>query len=205
MASVALGLLTFARNEEDDLKRFIELYKGYINSLGIDLTAGNLVTEIWSDYALEGNTTIWNNRAGMEFTDDSLNYIDSGGVVGGRAGAGHPYVIPARSCHIFIKICADLPIYQMARRQLRFGNLFQEDIPVRKFYDKLKELGSNEILMSWLTYWKELKLERKNYILERISRPVITSQEPVIMKPVTQHGISWEDMDHLLKSQAEIF
>ena len=39
MATVALGLPIFAGNEEDDLERFIELYKGYIHSLGIDPSA----------------------------------------------------------------------------------------------------------------------------------------------------------------------
>jgi hypothetical protein len=34
---------------------------------------------------------------------------------------------------------------------------------------------------------------------------VTTSQEPVILKPVKQHGISREEMDTLLKKQAEIF
>ena len=331
MATVALGLPIFAGNEEDDLERFIELYKGYIHSLGIDpsadggpptgwekangifracltgpsaqwydenilgkrvklrninvqvaqgnegafkalannhancantwlnqaqvyanANAGNPVTEIWPDYTLEANDEIWRDRAGIEFTNDPLNYIlAGGGVGGGGAGVGNPYVIPAHPCHILIKMRADLPIQQMARRQLRFGNLFQGDMPVRKFYDKIRRSATllgygNDIIINQFLRGlndenaieaerigvernidelvtllervenrkKELRLGKnkqvsirnaQNQYIDDLSRPVTTPQEPVILKPVTQHGISREDMDRLLNSQAETF
>jgi hypothetical protein len=44
--------------------------------------------------------------------------------------AGQLYVIHTRLCHILIKMRRDLSIQQAARRQLRFGNLFQESLPV---------------------------------------------------------------------------
>jgi hypothetical protein len=40
MANIALGLPIFASREEDDLERFIELYKGYLHTLGINPAAG---------------------------------------------------------------------------------------------------------------------------------------------------------------------
>jgi hypothetical protein len=40
MANIALGLPIFADREEDDLERFIELYKCYLHTLGINPTAG---------------------------------------------------------------------------------------------------------------------------------------------------------------------
>ena len=230
MATVAIGMPVFAGHDEDDLERFIELYKGYIHSIGIDPSAGggpptgwekamgilracltgpaakwydsnilgkrvklrNIrvravhgdegafkalnanagancpvntwvagtgaanyavpggvaanvpVTDIWPDYVLEGNRDIWVNRAGMELTNDALNHNTVGGVAGGGviiaggAGAGHPYVIPVRPCHVLIKFRNDFPTQQNARRQLRFGNLFQEHMPVRDFYDKVR-------------------------------------------------------------------
>jgi hypothetical protein len=230
MATVAIGLPVFAMNAEDDLERFIELYKGYLHSIGIDPSAdggppagwekamgilhaclvgpaatwydsnilgkrvklrnilvhavhgdeptfkgmnGNAgancpvntwvagsgaanqmapggvganvpVTNVWPDYALEGNRDIWVNHAGMEFTNDALNHnvpgsgAGAGVVIAGGAGAGHPYVIPTHPCHALIKMRDDLPIQQVARRQLRFGNLFQEHMPVRDFYDKVR-------------------------------------------------------------------
>ena len=39
MATVALGLPIFEGREDDDLERFIELYKGYLHSLGINPAA----------------------------------------------------------------------------------------------------------------------------------------------------------------------
>jgi hypothetical protein len=102
------------------------------------------VTDAWPDYALEGNRDIWVNRAGIEFTNDPLNHNVVGGgagagvLIAGGTGAGHPYVIPARPCHALIKLRNDFPTQQNARRQLRFGNLFQEHMPVRDFYDKVR-------------------------------------------------------------------
>ncbi|GBC07216.1 hypothetical protein RclHR1_07310008 [Rhizophagus clarus] len=194
----------FAGNDDDDLKRFFELYKGYIHSIGINpsAVAGNpagwkkamgkrvklknilfraahgdevafktlagnaancpvntwvnpsgarnimapdgvganvLVTNVWPDYAIEGNRDIWLNRASMEFTNDPLNHNAAGSTAGagvaiaGGAGAGHPY--------------------QNTRRQLRFGNLFQENMPVRDFYNKVRRsaelLGyGNDVLVN---------------------------------------------------------
>jgi hypothetical protein len=40
MANIALGLPIFAGRKEDDLERFIELYKSYLHTLGIDPAAG---------------------------------------------------------------------------------------------------------------------------------------------------------------------
>jgi hypothetical protein len=230
MATIAIGMPVFARHDDNDLERFIELYKGYIHSIGIDPSAdggpptgwekamgifracltgpaakwydSNIlgkrvklrnirvravhgdevafkamnanagvncpvntwvagsgaanyaapggvaanvpVTDIWPGYALEGNRDIWVNRAGIEFTNDALNHNTLGGAAGagvvipGGAGAGHPYVIPTRPCHVLIKFRDDFPTQQNARRQLRFGNLFQEHMPVRDFYDKVR-------------------------------------------------------------------
>ena len=39
MATVAIGMPVFAGNDDDDLERFFELYKGYIHSIGIDPSA----------------------------------------------------------------------------------------------------------------------------------------------------------------------
>ncbi|GBC02714.1 hypothetical protein RclHR1_04780001 [Rhizophagus clarus] len=119
----------------------------------------NPVTDVWPDYAIEGNRDIWLNRAGMEFTNDPLNHNVLGGGAGagvaiaGGAGVGHPYVIPARPCHVLIKMRNEFPTQQNARRQLRFGNLFQENMPVRDFYDKVRRsaelLGyGNDVLVN---------------------------------------------------------
>jgi hypothetical protein len=246
MATVAIGMPIFAGHDDDDLERFIELYKGYIHSIGIDpsadggpptgwekamgifracltgpaakwydtnilgkrvklrnillravhgdetafkalnanagvncpintwvvgtgaqnyavpggMVAANVpVTGVWPDYALEGNRDIWVNRAGMEFTNDPLNHNAVGGAAGGGvpiaggAGAGHPYVIPTRPCHVLIKFRNDFPTQQNARRQLRFGNLFQDNMPIRDFYEKVQRgatlLGyGNEIIVN---------------------------------------------------------
>ena len=247
MATVAIGMPVFAGNDDDDLERFFELYKGYIHSIGIDPSAvagnpagwekamgilracltgpasrwydanilgkrvrlrnillrlahgdepafkalagnaGNCpvnswvvgspaeahmtlpggggagnnvpVTDAWPDYAIEGNRDIWLNRAGMEFTNDPLNHNVLGGGAGagvaiaGGAGVGHPYVIPAHPCHVLIKMRNEFPTQQNARRQLRFGNLFQENMPVRDFYDKVRRsaelLGyGNDVLVN---------------------------------------------------------
>ncbi|GBC02007.1 hypothetical protein RclHR1_44060001 [Rhizophagus clarus] len=39
MTTVAIGMPVFAGNDEDDLEKFFELYKVYIHSIGIDLSA----------------------------------------------------------------------------------------------------------------------------------------------------------------------
>ncbi|GBB98378.1 hypothetical protein RclHR1_32080002 [Rhizophagus clarus] len=191
-----------ARNDDDNLERFFELYKGYIHSIGIDpsAVAGNpagwekamgkrvklrnillhaahgdeaafkalagnnaancpvntwvnhsgtrnimapvsvganvLVINVWPDYAIEGNRDIWLNQTGMEFTNDLLNHNVIGGTAGagiaiaGGAGVSQPYVIPAYFCYVLIKMRNEFPIQQNARRQLRFSNLFQENMPV---------------------------------------------------------------------------
>ncbi|GBB96572.1 hypothetical protein RclHR1_27880004 [Rhizophagus clarus] len=122
-------------------------------------SANILVTNVWPDYAIEGNRDIWLNRAGMEFTNDPLNHNVVGGAAGagvaiaGGAGFGHPYVIPAFPCHVLIKMRNEFPTQQNARRQLRFGNLFQENMPVRDFYDKVRRsaelLGyGNDVLVN---------------------------------------------------------
>ncbi|GET00652.1 hypothetical protein GLOIN_2v1781358 [Rhizophagus clarus] len=121
--------------------------------------ANVLVTNVWPDYAIEGNRDIWLNRAGMEFTNDPLNHNVVGGTAGagvaiaGGAGVSHAYVIPAFPCHVFIKMRNEFPTQQNARRQLRFGNLFQENMPVRDFYDKVRRnaelLGyGNDVLVN---------------------------------------------------------
>ncbi|GBC00453.1 hypothetical protein RclHR1_38600001 [Rhizophagus clarus] len=95
----------------------------------------------------------------MEFTNDPLNHNVVGGAAGGGvaiaggAGVGQPYVIPAYPCHVLIKMRNDFPTQQNARRQLRFGNLFQENMPVRDFYDKVRRsaelLGyGNDVLVN---------------------------------------------------------
>ncbi|GBC01416.1 hypothetical protein RclHR1_41890001 [Rhizophagus clarus] len=219
----------FTGNDDDDLERFFELYKGYIHGIGIDplAVAGNpagwekamdilcacltgpaarwydsnilekrvklrnillrfthddevafkallgnnaancpvntwvnpsgtrdimapgnvdanvLVTNVWPNYAIKENRDIWLNRAGMEFTNDPLNHNVVGGAAGGgvaiagEASVSQPYVIPAFPCHVFIKMHNEFPTQQNARCQLRFGNLFQENMPVRDFYDNI--------------------------------------------------------------------
>jgi hypothetical protein len=160
--------------------------------------------------------------------------------------AGQPYIIPAQPCHILIKMRRDLPTQQAACRQLRFGNLFQESLPVRDFYEKVRKNGallnygpeivSNQFLRG-LNDECSIEAERIGSerpinelvdLLERVEKrkkelrysrtrqeslqynrnknlDVTTSQEPVILKPVKQHGISREEIDTLLKKQAEIF
>src|SRR5579884_3256388 len=39
MATVAIGMPVFAGNDDDDLERFFELYKGHLHSIGVDPTA----------------------------------------------------------------------------------------------------------------------------------------------------------------------
>ncbi|GBB92569.1 hypothetical protein RclHR1_20240007 [Rhizophagus clarus] len=39
MATIAIGMPVFAGNDDDDLVRFFELYKGYIHTIGIDPSA----------------------------------------------------------------------------------------------------------------------------------------------------------------------
>jgi hypothetical protein len=330
MANIALGLPIFAGREEDDLGRFIELYKGYLHTLGINPAAdggppagyekangilracmtgpaaewydnnilgkrvrlrgllthvnhggeavfralannavpagtwpagaastayvaangGHLISTIWPNYNLEGNTDAWVRLADIEFTDAPLNYVTGaaggGGALAGVAVAGQPYVINARPCHILIKLIRDLPTQQAARRQLRFGNLFQQSLPVRDFYEKVRKNGalleygpeivSNQFLRG-LNDECSIEAERIGPerpinelvdLLERVEKrkeelrygrtrqetlqynrdknlDVVTPQEPVVLKPVKQHGISREEMDTLLKKQAEIF
>ena len=332
MATVALGLPIFGGGEDEDLDRFIELYKGYLHSLNIDpaaaggppagwekamgilraclkgaaadwydanilgkriklrnilvraahgdevafkaLAANNAncpvntwlnpsparthaapagvaanvpVTDVWPDYTLEGNRDIWLNLASMEFTNDPLNHNAVGGaagagvVIAGGAGAGHPYVIPTHPCHALIKLRDDYPTQQDARRRLRFGSLFQDNMPIREFYDKIRRgatlLGfGNDIIVNQflrgLSPDNILEVERIGTerdivdlvnMLERIEKrkaemhlglakreamvsqlsPTTTPQEPVILKPITQHAVTREQMDQLLKAQAE--
>ncbi|GES87795.1 hypothetical protein RCL_jg11251.t1 [Rhizophagus clarus] len=59
----------------------------------------NLVTDVWPDYALEGNRNIWLNRAGMEFTNDPLNH----NVVCAAAGAGAGAIIPGGAVNQFLR------------------------------------------------------------------------------------------------------
>jgi hypothetical protein len=47
MANIALGLPIFAGCKEDGLKRFIELYKGYLHILGINLAASGGLPTGW--------------------------------------------------------------------------------------------------------------------------------------------------------------
>jgi hypothetical protein len=229
MTNIALGLPIFAGREEDDLERFIELYKDYLHTLGINpaasagppagwekangilracitgpaaewydnnilgkqvrlrdilthinhgaeaafrvlafndgtgnvpagtwpagsasaayvgLNAGHPVSTIWPNYNLNENNDTWIRLADIEFTDAPLNYITGvarGGAMNPGGVAGQPYVIPARLCHILIKMRRDLPTQQAAHRQLRFGNLFQESLPVRDFYEKVRKNGA---------------------------------------------------------------
>jgi hypothetical protein len=140
----------------------------------------------------------------------------------------------------------NLPTQQAAYRQLRFGNFFQESLPVRDFYEKVRkndallnygpEIVSNQFLRG-LNDECSIEAERIGPerpinelvdLLERVEKrkeelcygktrqeslqynqdknlDVTTPQEPVILKPVKQHGISREKMDTLFKKQAEIF
>jgi len=332
MATVALGLPIFEGREDDDLERFIELYKGYLHSLGINpaaeggpptgwekgmgilracmkgpaadwydnnilgrrvklrninaqlvhgneagfkalafnaganvpgnswvalsgaavyagANAAHLVTTVWPDYTLEVNDDIWRLRAGMELTDDQLNYITGpqggGAIAGGGAGVGHPYVIPLRPCHALMKLRADYPTQQDARRRLHFGNLFQEDSSVRDFYTSVRKNGhllafDNQVIrnqfLRGLSPKNVVEVERLGIdrpldelvnALERVekskdemhrgqkyqeahrrlkqTKALQSVQEPVILKPVDQHGITQEEMDQMLKKQAETF
>jgi hypothetical protein len=94
---------------------------------------------------LDENNDTWTRLADIEFTDTPFNYVTGaaeGGAMNPGGVAGQPYVIPARPCHILIKMCRDLPTQQAARHQLRFGNLFQESLPVRDFYEKVRKNGA---------------------------------------------------------------
>ncbi|GBB93547.1 hypothetical protein RclHR1_21930005 [Rhizophagus clarus] len=51
---------------------------------GADAGVNNPVTDVWPDYAIEGNRDIWLNHAGMKFTNDPLNH----NAAGDAAGAG---------------------------------------------------------------------------------------------------------------------
>jgi hypothetical protein len=112
----------------------------------VGANAGNLVSKIWPNYNLDENTDAWTNLANIEFTDALLNYITGaaggGGALAGAAITGQSYVIHARPCHILIKLRRDLPTQQAARRQLRFGNLFQESLPIQDFYEKVRKNGA---------------------------------------------------------------
>ncbi|GBC00015.1 hypothetical protein RclHR1_37080001, partial [Rhizophagus clarus] len=206
----------FARNDDDDFERFFELYKGYIHSIGINLSAvtGNpagwekamgilhacltgpaarwydsnilgkrvklrniLFCAAYGDEtafkALLGNNVncpanTWVNTdavahmtdgADNEFTNDPLNHnvigdaTEASVAIAGGAGVSQPYVIPAYPYHVLIKMRNEFPTQQNARCQLRFGNLFQENMPVRDFYDKVRRsvelLGyGNDILVN---------------------------------------------------------
>jgi hypothetical protein len=339
MATVALGLPIFEGREEDDLGRFIELYKGYLHSLGINpaaeggppagwekgmgilracmkgpaadwydnnilgrrvklrniiaqlvhgneagwkalafgaganvpvnswlagspaaayagagANAANLITDVWPDYALEVNDEIWRTRAGMELTDDPLNYVTGaqggGAIAGGGAGVGHAYVIPLHPCHALIKLCRDFPTQQDARRRLHFGNLFQENSTVRDFYTSVRKNGhllgfdnqvirnqflrglspenvvevqrlgadrpldelvnalegvekSKEEMYRGQKYQEAHRRLKQTQVQQAVN--LQTPQEPVILKPVTQHGITQEEMDQMLKKQADTF
>ncbi|GBC00455.1 hypothetical protein RclHR1_38620001 [Rhizophagus clarus] len=90
--------------------------------------AANCPVNTWPDYAIEGNRDIWLNRAGIEFTNDPLNH----NVIGGAAGAG---------------------VAIAGGAGLKFGNLFQENMPVRDFYNKVRRsaelLGyGNDVLVN---------------------------------------------------------
>jgi hypothetical protein len=213
------------------------------------LNPGHLVSTVWPNYNLNENNNAWIDLADIKFTDAPLNYVTGaarGGAMNPGGVAGQPYVIPARPCHILIKMRRDLPTQQAARRQLRFGNLFQESLPVRDFYEKVRKNGallnygpeivSNQFLRG-LNDEYSIEAERISSerpinelvdLLERVEKrkkelhydrtrqeslqynqdknlDITTPQKPVILKPVKQHRISREEMDTLLKKQAEIF
>ena len=104
---------------------------------------GNVDPHVWPDYTLTVHDNVWQIVANIEFTDDNLNHIAGGAVVnvGGGGGAGLPYVIPARLCYAFAKMRRDLPQQQRARRELKFVNIIQGDLPIREFYDQVKHSG----------------------------------------------------------------
>lgn len=110
----------------------------------VGANAAHLVTTVWPDYTLEVNDNIWRLRAGMKLTDDQLNYITGpqggGAIAGGGAGVRNPYIIPLHPCHALMKLRADYPTQQDARRRLHFGNLFQEDSSVQDFILVLEKI-----------------------------------------------------------------
>jgi hypothetical protein len=86
---------------------------------------------------------VWQTVANIEFTNENLNHINAAGVavIGGGAGAGLPYVIPTRLCHAFAKMRRDLPQQQRARREIKFVNLIQGDLPIRDYYEQVRHSG----------------------------------------------------------------
>ncbi|GBB93000.1 hypothetical protein RclHR1_20990004 [Rhizophagus clarus] len=248
----------FAGNDDNDLERFFELYKGYLHGIGIDPSAvadnpagwekamgilhacltgpaarwydsnilgkrvklrnillrlahgdevafkallgnnvncpantwangavalmvngagnsiNNPVTNIWPNYAIEGNRDIWLNRTGMEFTNDPLNYNIVGGAAGlgvaiaGGAGVGQPYVIPAYPCHVLIKMRNEFPTQQNARRQLRSAELlgYGNDVLVNQFLRGL----NNDCAIEAERIGAERDIEELVGLLERIEK-----------------------------------
>ncbi|PKY61836.1 hypothetical protein RhiirA4_487365, partial [Rhizophagus irregularis] len=104
---------------------------------------GNVDPHVWPDYTLTVHDNVWQTVANIEFTNENLNHINAAGgaVIGGGAGAGLPYVIPARLCHAFAKMRRDLPQQQRARREIKFVNLIQGDLPIRDFYEQVRHSG----------------------------------------------------------------
>lgn len=104
---------------------------------------GNVDPHVWPDYTLTVHDNVWQTVANIEFTNENLNHIIAAGgaVIAGGAGAGLPYVIPARLCHAFAKMRRDLPQQQRARREIKFVNLIQGDLPIRDFYEQVRHSG----------------------------------------------------------------
>lgn len=204
------------------------------------LAAGNIDPHIWPDYVLHVNDNTWKDVANIEFTDEAQNHGDAGGNAG--AGAGNPYVIPAQLCHYFVKLRRDLPQQQKARREIKFANLSQGGLPIREFFEQVRQnaklLGFGRELIAHQFYRglndentleasrvgvnKDLEqlvddLERVEIIKAEmgVTPKVLTAhylnppkatpnpQEPVILKPESQHGITREQLDQMLKTQAE--
>ncbi|GBB92570.1 hypothetical protein RclHR1_20240008 [Rhizophagus clarus] len=141
----------------------------------------------------------------MEFTNDPLNHNVLGGggagagvAIAGGAGAGQPYVIPAHPCHVLIKMRNEFPTQQNARCQLRFGNLFQKNMPFLRGLNDECAIEAERIGTE-----RDIEELRDRQIIPKQLPPV--GQEPVILKLVQHHTITQEEMSRLLQQQAETF
>jgi hypothetical protein len=84
---------------------------GAASTAYVEFNANHPVSTIWLNYNLDENNNTWTNLADIEFTDAPLNYVTGaagGGAMNPGGVAGQPYVIPARPCHILIKMRRDL-------------------------------------------------------------------------------------------------
>ncbi|GBB99508.1 hypothetical protein RclHR1_35400001 [Rhizophagus clarus] len=146
----------FAGNDDDDLERFFKLYKGYIHSIGIDPSAIASNPAGWEKVmgilcaCLTGPSARWYNSNILKKRIKLRNILlhaAHGDEVAFKALAGN-----AANCPVNIWVNPS-GARHLVVHQLRFGNLFQENMPVQDFYDKVRRsaelLGyGNDVLVN---------------------------------------------------------